>query len=297
MRVFVTGATGFVGSAVVQDLLKAGHEVLGLASSDKSAQALKTFGVSVHRGDLNDVASLRQGVENSDGVIHTGFIHDFTRFKECCEIDRNVIQGIGSVLQGSKRPFVITSGVGLLPSGQLATEDLRPLVPAVNPRVATEEASRALVELGVNVSIVRLPPTTHGQGDHGFVPMLIQIARDKGISVYTEQGLNTWPAAHRVDAARVFRLAFEKGALGANYHAVAEQGIPFKEIAEAIGRGLSLPVVSKSVEESASHFGGFAHFAAMNVKASSAKTQETLGWKPNQAGLIEDMAKAGYFKV
>jgi nucleoside-diphosphate-sugar epimerase len=296
MKIFVTGATGFVGSAVVQTLLREGHEVLGLARSDAAAKSLAAAGVKTHRGDLQDLESLRKGTAESDGVIHTGFIHDFSKFKENCELDRKVVDTLGSELAGSDRPLIITSAIGVLPAGQIVTEDTRPLSPSPNPRAATEEAARVLMDRGVCVSIVRLSPSTHGEGDHGFVPILIKIAREKNASVYVGEGKNTWPAVHRLDAAQVFKLALEKKTRGAYYHAVAEEGVEFRKIAEVIGQRLGVPVVNKSPEEAAAHFTWFAHFASMNVKASSKQTREKLGWHWSQPGLIDDL-QSTYFKV
>jgi len=294
MRVFVTGATGFVGSAIVQELITAGHEVLGLARSDAAAASLAAAGARVHRGELSDLESLRSGAVDSDGVIHTGFTHDFSNFKAVCEADRRAIMALGSALEGSERPLVITSGIGLLPSGQLATEASMPPSSSPNPRVASEEAARAVAARGARVSIVRLSPSVHGEGDHGFVPILIKLAREKKTSAYLGNGLNRWPAVHRFDAARLFRLAFEKG-VPATYHGVAEEGVPFRDIAEAIGHRLDLPVARIAPEDAGSHFGWFAHFAAMDVLASSKRTQEALGWRPAQPGLIEDIAQPAYY--
>lgn len=299
MRVFVTGATGFVGSAVVQELLNAGHEVLGLARNEKNAQALREAGAQIHWGDLENLDSLRKGAAACDGVIHTGFIHDFSRFKEVCEVDRIVIRTIGEELAGSGKPFVITSGIGILGNmGRLATEDDLADPSAPNPRIASEQEAVSVSEKGIKVSVVRLPPTVHGAGDHGFIPILIGIAREKGVSVYKEEGQNRWPAVHRLDAAKVFRLALEKAPLGiTRYHAVDEEGIPFREIASAIGQGLHVPVERKSAEQVADYFTWFTHFAGMDCASSSAKTRSALDWKPSQAGLIEDLAPAGYFQV
>jgi nucleoside-diphosphate-sugar epimerase len=294
MRVFVTGASGFVGSAVVQDLIAAGHKVLGLARSDAAAKSIATAGADVHRGSVEDLDSLKSGAAAADGVIHTAFIHDFTKFKESCETDRRAIGALGDALVGSNKPLVVTSGTALLASaGGRATEDLRPASPI--PRVASEQAADAAAKRGVHVSVVRLPPTVHGAGDHGFVPILINLARDKGAAAYVGDGQNRWPAVHRSDAARVYRLAVEKAAADARYHAVAEEeGIAFRDIATAIGRHLNVPVVGKSGDEAAAHFGWFAHFATLHNPASSRHTRTVLGWQPNGPELIADM-DAHYF--
>jgi nucleoside-diphosphate-sugar epimerase len=277
--------------------MSAGHQVIGLARSDSAAKSLAATGANVHRGDLQDLESLQNGSAMSDGVIHTGFIHDFSKFKASSDIDRNAIEALGSALVGSERPLIITSGVGLLPPGRLAAEESMPLSPSQNPRVASEEAAIAVADRGVRVSIVRLPPSVHGDGDHGFVPILITMAREKGASAYVGKGLNRWPAVHRLDAAHLFRLASEKRAARAYYHGVAEEGIPFREIAEVIGDRLKMPVVSIGPEDALNHFAWFAHFAAMDVPASSQKTQELLGWKPTQPGLIADLDREQYFKT
>ncbi len=296
MRIFVTGSTGFIGSAVVQDVIAAGHQVLGLVRSDAAAKRLAAAGAQVHRGDLEDPESLQKGAAVSDGVIHTGFNHNFSKFKENCENDRKAIEALGTALAGSARPLVVTSGIGLLPSGRLVTEVTMPVSPSPNPRVASEEAARATADRGVHVSVVRLPPSVHGDGDHGFVPILINTAREKGVSAYIGEGANRWPAVHRLDAAHLFRLAVEKGVRQAYYHGVAEEGIKFREIAEVIGRRLNIPVIGKEPYEAASHFTWFAHFAAMDVQASSKRTQEALGWRPIQPGLIADIDRPSYFK-
>jgi nucleoside-diphosphate-sugar epimerase len=297
MRVFVTGATGFIGSAIVSELIAAGHKVLGLARSAAAAASVAATGADVQRGDLNDLDSLRVGAAASDGVIHTAFVHDFSKLATAGETDRRAIEAMGSALAGSERPFVITTGMAHLKAGRLATEaDTPDTRSTVAHRIASEETALALASRGVRASLVRLPPSVHGDGDHGFVPALIGIARKKGASAYVGDGRNRWPAVHRLDAAHLFRLALEKGSAGARYHGVADEGVPVRDIAEVIGRRLNVPVVAKSPESAPEHFGWLAHFVGIDCPASSAQTQEQLGWRPTQAGLISDLDRARYFE-
>jgi len=294
MRVFVTGATGFIGSAIVQDLLQAGHQVLGLTRSEEGAKALATAGAQVHRGHLEDLESLRRGAAETDAVIHTAFIHDFSKFKENCEIDQRAIEAIGGVLAGTNRPLIVTSGIPGGSPGHVTTEDDAPPAHGAMPRVS-EQTATGFVGRGVRVSTVRLPQV-HDRDKQGLVTYLIAIAREKGISAYVGDGMNRWPAVHRLDTAPLYRLVLEKGAAQASYHAVAEEGIPVREIAEAIGRGLKIPVVSLSREEAAGHFGWLAFFAGMDAPSTSALTQVRLGWRPTQAaGMIEDLHHASAF--
>jgi len=296
MRVFVTGATGFVGSAIVPELLAHGHTVVGLARSERSAAALADAGAEVHRGDLDDLDSLRRGAAAADGVIHCAFVHDFSQMAAAGRTDLAAVETIGAALEGSGRPFVVTSGIGLLAPGRLATEDDVP-DPAAHGshRAPSETATRALADRGVRSSIVRLPPTVHGEGDHGFVPFLIGIAREQGVSAHIGDGANRWAAVHRPDAARAFRLALESAPAGSVVHAVGEEGVPTREIAAAIGRGLDLPVAAVAPEDAGERFGWIGGFYAADVPASSAVTRERLGWEPAGLGLLADLGAGHYF--
>jgi nucleoside-diphosphate-sugar epimerase len=295
MRIFMTGATGFIGSAIVPELINAGHQVLGLTRSDAGAKSLTAAGAQVHRGDLNDLESLRKGAAMSDGVIHTAFIHDFSKFQEVCEVDRRVIEALGSALVGSDRPLLITSGTGMANSapGRTATEEDAPEISHPIPRVASEQAAASLAGKGVRVGVMRLPQV-HNTVKHGLVTYAIELARQKGVSAYVGDGRNRWPAVHVLDAAGLYRLALEKLEIGARYHAVAEEGVPMRDIAEVIGRGLKVPVISVSPEEAPAHFGWLAAFAGRDLPASSALTQERLGWRPTGPGLIADLEQMRY---
>jgi nucleoside-diphosphate-sugar epimerase len=295
MRVFVTGASGFVGSAVVQELLQAGHQVLGLVRSDAAAEQLIKIGAEAHRGNINDLESIKSGAVQCDAVIHTAFNHDFVNYKADCENDRRVIMALGAALAGSNRPLVVTSGTGVLNKGRVITENDKPAGSDVSPRAASEEAANAVAEVGVNTYIVRLPNSVHGKGDHGFVPIVIGMAKEKGQSVFIRDGQNRWPAVHRLDAAFAYRLIVEKQPAQKVIHAVAEEGIPFREIATAIGNGLQVPVVSKEGPDVEAHFGWFTHFAGINCAASSEQTRTSLGWQPRHPGLLEELVPGVYF--
>jgi nucleoside-diphosphate-sugar epimerase len=292
MRVFVTGASGFIGSAIVRELIDAGHKVLGMARSDAAAASIAAAGADVHRGSLEDLESLRSGANAADGVIHTAFIHDFSNYAPAAETDRRAILTLGTALAGSNRSLVVTSGTLLLQrQGPLATERDTP-IPSF-PRKSEEAAATAWP--GVRVFVLRLPPSVHGDGDHGLVPALIKLAREKGYSAYVGNGLNRWPAVHRLDAAHLYRLVLEKGSAAATYHAIGDEGVPFHDIASVIGRRLNVPVVSK-LPEHARHFGWLAHFVGVDCPASSKLTEEKLEWQPKWPGIIADLEQGRYFE-
>jgi nucleoside-diphosphate-sugar epimerase len=295
MRVFVTGATGFIGSAIVRELSRGGHQVLGLARSEAGARALGAAGAEVHRGGLENPESLRAGAASADAVIHTAFIHDFSRFQENCEIDRRAIEALGDALAGSARLLIVTSGTGVSAAGPgvPATEADPPVSSHVVPRAATEEAAASVAVRGVCVAIMRLPQV-HDTVKQGLVSYAIRLAREKGVAAYVGAGASRWPAAHVLDTARLYRLALEKGTGGVRYHAVAEEGVSARAIAETIGRGLDVPVVSMAPEQAAGHFGWLAHFVERDLPASSAWTRAELGWNPSGPGLISDLENMRY---
>jgi nucleoside-diphosphate-sugar epimerase len=296
MRVFVTGATGFIGTAIVQELLSAGHEVLGLARNDLATATLARLGVEAHRGDLSDTSSLVAGARACEGVIHTAFIHDFSAYVAAAETDRRAVEAMTSALEGTDKPFVLTSGTALLAPGRVGTEADAPAAgSAASPRAAAEVAAIASASRGVRASVMRLPPSVHGAGDHGFVPALVEIARRTGVSAFVGNGANRWPTVHRLDAVRLYRLALEQAEPGARLHAVAEEGVTLSAIAQAIGAGLGVPVRSLGKDEACAHFDWMAGFVAIDNPTSSEITRKSLGWRPQEADLLTDMRGSGYF--
>jgi nucleoside-diphosphate-sugar epimerase len=301
MRTFVTGATGFIGSAVTQELLGAGHEVVGLARSDNSAAAVAALGAEVHRGDLEDADSLRRGAAAADGVLHLAYDHAFVDFGAAAAKDLRAIEAMGAALEGSGKPFVMTSGTLMVafavPGVALATEDTAIADEAADqPRMASEIATVALADRGVRSSVIRLPPTVHGAADHGFVPRLIEIARETRVAGVLGDGANRWPAVHRLDAARLFRLALEEASAGSRLHGVDDEGVPFRDIAAAIGRHLDVPVQTIPEDDAPAHFGFLAGLVGVDNPSSSAQTQALLGWRPEQPSLIADLEAGHYFE-
>lgn len=292
MRIFVTGATGFIGSALVPELIGAGHQVLGLARSDAGAQSLIAAGAQVQRGDLEDLDSLRSGASAADAVIHLAFIHDFSNFKKNCEIDGKAIETLG----GSDRTLIVTSGLALVAAGRLATEDDAPAPLSDRMPRVSEHTAAALEKQGVRAMVIRLPQV-HNTKKAGLVSYAIQVARQNSSSAYIGEGNNRWAAVHVLDAARLYRLALEKGRAGARYHAVAEEGVTARDIANAIGRGLKMPVVSVAPDRAAEHFGWLAAFAGLDLKASGTKTQQELGWNPSGPSLLTDLENMDYAAV
>jgi nucleoside-diphosphate-sugar epimerase len=295
MRVFVTGASGWIGSAVVAELLDSGDQVLGLARSDAAVARVEALGAEVLRGDLDDLDSLRAGAAGSDGVVHLGYNHDFSSMDQAAQTDRLAIDTIGTALEGTDRPLLIASGTLGLAPGRVGTEQDHP-DPSLHPRIANAAAALSYVDRGVRSLVVRFAPTVHGEGDHGFMAALVGIARDKGVSGYVDDGANRWPAVHRLDAGHLVRLAVQGAPAGSVLHAVADEGVPTRVIAEAIGRGLGLPVVSVPAEGATDHFGWIGGFFAADAPASNDLTRELLGWQPTHPGLLDDLAQGHYFR-
>ncbi len=296
MRVFVTGAAGFIGAATTKELIANGHEVLGLARSDANAEALERMGAKVRRGSLEDLDSLRQGAKDTDGTIHLAFVHDFAKFAENGQIDKRAIEAMGDVLVGTNKPFIVTSGTGLVAPSVTVTEDMRRDASERVPRVS-EQAGLAYASRGVRAMAIRLPQVHGGDGKAGLITYLFEGARQKGSAAYVGDGGNRWAAGHRSDVVRLYRLALEKGAANAIYHAVGEEGVPMRPIVEVIGRALNVPVVSIKQEDAGGYYGPLAMFAGLDMPASSVWTQQQLGWKPTQIGLIADIGQPDYFKV
>ncbi len=293
MRVFVTGAAGFIGTATTKELLANGHEVIGLARNDANVETIEKLGAKAHRGSLEDIDSLKSAAKDADGVIHLAFIHDFSKFVENGQIDARAIEAMGSVMEGTGKPLIVTSGVGMLSPGEMATEDMMRHQPGM-PRVS-ESAVFAFNDRGVRTMAIRLPQVHGGEGKAGFVGYLFNVARDKGLSAYVGDGSNRWSAAHRTDVAKLYRLALEKGSAGKAYHAVADEAVPVRDLAELFARILNVEAKSLTPDEAAAHFGFMAMFAGLDMPASSALTQQWLGWKPKEIGVLEDIGQPGYF--
>jgi nucleoside-diphosphate-sugar epimerase len=294
MRVFLTGANGWIGSVIARELIDAGHSVVGLVRSPEKAAALAAAGVAPLLGALRDLDVIRAGARDADGIIHTAFGLDMSKIVELAAEDRAAIETFGEVFAGSERPIIVTSGVLLTPPGAVFREDARPPIIPDFPR-ASEQTAFAMAERGLRACVVRNPRSVHGAGErHGFVPMLAAVARVKGVSAYVGEGRNLWPSVHRLDAARVYRLALERGARGEAYHAIAEEGVPFRLIAEAIGRQVGVPAAALTPEQAEAHFGGLGMWAAGNGPASNERTRAVLGWEPREVGIIPDIERAGY---
>jgi len=291
MRVFLTGATGFIGSAIVPELLGAGHEVLGLARSDAAGEALARLGVEAHRGELADPESLAAAARACDGVIHTAYIHDFSQYAANAQIDRLALEAMAGAMEGTGKPLVAASGTLMVSPGRTAMET----DPASEGSPRFSEVVLSFAERGVRASVVRLSPTVHGRGDKGFIPQLIDIARRVGFAAFVGDGANRWPAVHRLDAARLFRLALEKAAPGARLHGVGEEGVAMREIAQTIGEGVGVPVRGIDTQAAFAHFDWMATFVGLDSPASNAITRQTMAWRPEQAGLLADMRDGGYF--
>ena len=293
MRVFVTGAAGFIGTATTKELIAHGHKVVGLARSPENEAVLKKLGAEVHRGSLDDLESLKSGAKNADGVIHLAFIHDFSKFAENGQIDKRAIEAMGEILEGTNKPLIVTSGVAMISPGEFATEDMLRHQPGM-PRMS-EEAVFSLTDRGVPAMAMRLPQVHGGEGKAGFIGYLFNLARDKGVSAYVGDGSNRWSAAHRLDVARCYRLALEKGTNGSAYHAVADEAVPLRALAETFAKTLNVDTRSLTPEQAPEHFGWMAMFAGLDMPASSAKTQAALGWKPKEIGVIADISRPKYF--
>jgi len=296
MRVFVTGAAGFIGTETTKELIANGHQVTGLARSEENVRMLKQLGAKVHRGSLQDLESLKSGARDADGVIHLAFIHDFSKFAENGAIDKIAIEAMGDVLSGTNKPFIVTSGTGLIAPGVLITEEMRRDSSPHVPRVS-EQAGLAYASRGVRAMTIRLPQVHGADGKAGLITYLVELARQKGAAAYVGEGTERWAAAHRQDVSRLYRLALEKGTTDGIYHAVGEEGVPMRQVIEVIGRALNVPIVSIKKEEAGDYYGPLAMFAGLDMPASSALTQQRLGWTPAGIGLLADIAQPGYFEV